>query len=123
MEIWDMMINITRARADKAFRELDYEAFTELWKLLEEFDEIKKAYGKGEKIRVVYGTCLSRIYFAVARFDRNASAFCRVAVYPTVLASFSWIIVSFCDLPRLTTKDIPTISMASAATNTLSSIE
>ena len=28
MEIWDMMINITRARADKAFRELDYEVFT-----------------------------------------------------------------------------------------------
>jgi hypothetical protein len=52
MEIWDMMINITRARADKAFRELDYEAFTELWKLLEEFDEIKKAYGKGDKTNV-----------------------------------------------------------------------
>lgn len=52
MEIWDMMINITRARADKAFRELDYEAFTELWKLLEEFDEIKKAYRKGDKTNV-----------------------------------------------------------------------
>ena len=26
MEIWDMMINITRAQADKAFREMDYEA-------------------------------------------------------------------------------------------------
>ena len=50
MQIQDMMINITRARADKAFRELDYEAFTELWKLLEEFDEIKKAYGKGENL-------------------------------------------------------------------------
>lgn len=52
MEIWDMMINITRARADKAFRELDYEAFTTLCKLLEDFDKIKIAYGKGNKINV-----------------------------------------------------------------------
>lgn len=52
MEIWDMMINITRAQADKAFRELDYEAFTELWKLLEKFDEIKMAYEKGDKTNV-----------------------------------------------------------------------
>ena len=43
MEIWEMMINITRARADKAIRELDYEAFAELWKMMEESDEIKKA--------------------------------------------------------------------------------
>ena len=40
MEIQDMMINITRARTDKAFRELDYEAFTTLCKLLEDFDKI-----------------------------------------------------------------------------------
>ena len=52
MEIWDMMINITRARADKAFRELDYKAFTELCKLLEDFDKIKMAYGKGDKTNV-----------------------------------------------------------------------
>lgn len=52
MEIWDMMIKITRARADKAFRELDYEAFTELCKLLEDFDKIKLAYGKGDKTNV-----------------------------------------------------------------------
>lgn len=52
MEIQDMMINITRARADKAFRELDYKAFTTLCKLLEDFDKIKMAYGKGDKINV-----------------------------------------------------------------------
>lgn len=51
-EIWDMMINITRARANKAFRELDYEAFTALCKLLEDFDNIKTAYGKGDKTNV-----------------------------------------------------------------------
>ena len=51
MEIWDMMINITRAQADKAFRELDYEAFTALCKLLEDFDKIKMAYGKYFAIR------------------------------------------------------------------------
>lgn len=52
MEIWDMMINITRARADKAFRELDYEVFTALCKLLEDFDKIEMAYGKGDKTNV-----------------------------------------------------------------------
>lgn len=52
MEIWDMMINITRARADKAFRKLDYEAFTTLCNLLEDFDKIKMAYGEGDKINV-----------------------------------------------------------------------
>lgn len=52
MEIWDMMINITRARADKAFRELDYEVFTALCKLLEDFDKIKMAYGKEDKTNV-----------------------------------------------------------------------
>lgn len=52
MEIWDMMINITRARADKAFREMDYEVFTTLCKLLEDFDKIKMAYGKGDKVNV-----------------------------------------------------------------------
>ena len=52
MEIWDMMINITRARADKAFRELDYKVFTALCKLLEDFDKIKIAYGKGDKTNV-----------------------------------------------------------------------
>lgn len=52
MEIWDMMINITRARADKAFRELDYEVFAALCKLLEDFDKIKMAYGKGDKTNV-----------------------------------------------------------------------
>ena len=44
-----MMIAVTEGQADKAFRELDYEAFTTLRKLLEEFDKIKMAYGKGEK--------------------------------------------------------------------------
>lgn len=52
MEIWDMMINITRAQADKAYRELDYEAFTALCELLENFDKIKMAYGKGDKTNV-----------------------------------------------------------------------
>lgn len=52
MEIQDMMINITRAQADKAFRELDYEAFRTLCKLLEDFDKIKMAYEKGDKINV-----------------------------------------------------------------------
>lgn len=52
MEIWDIMINITRARADKAFRELDYEVFAEFCKLLEDFDKIKMAYGKGDKTNV-----------------------------------------------------------------------
>lgn len=52
MEIQDMMINITRAQADKAFRELDYEVFTALCKLLENFDKIKMAYGKGDKVNV-----------------------------------------------------------------------
>ena len=52
MEIWDMMINITRGKADKAFRELDYEVFTALCKLLEDFDKIKTAYGKGDKTNV-----------------------------------------------------------------------
>ena len=52
MEIWDMMINITRAQADKAFRELDYEVFTALRKLLEDFDKIKMAYEKGDKVNV-----------------------------------------------------------------------
>ena len=51
-EIWDMMVNITRARANKAFRELDYETFTALCKLLEDFDTIKMAYGKGDKTNV-----------------------------------------------------------------------
>lgn len=49
MEIWDMMIAVTEGQADKAFRELDYEAFTALCKLLEDFDKIKTAYGKGDK--------------------------------------------------------------------------
>lgn len=52
MEIWDMMINVTRAQADKAFRELDYESFTTLCNLLEDFDKIKMAYGKGDKTNV-----------------------------------------------------------------------
>lgn len=52
MEIWDMMINITRAQADKAFREWDYEVFAALCKLLEDFDKIKVAYGKGDKNNV-----------------------------------------------------------------------
>lgn len=39
MEIWDMMINITRERANKAFREMD-------------FERIKTAYGKGDKTNV-----------------------------------------------------------------------
>ena len=52
MEIWDMMINVTMAQADKAFRELDYEVFTALCKLLEDFDKIKMAYGKGDKTNV-----------------------------------------------------------------------
>lgn len=52
MEIWNMMINITRAQADKAFRELDYEVFTALCKLLEDFDKIKMAYEKGDKVNV-----------------------------------------------------------------------
>ena len=52
MQIQDMMINFTRARADKAFREMDYEAFTALCKLLEDFDKIKTAYGKGDKNNV-----------------------------------------------------------------------
>jgi hypothetical protein len=39
-------------RQDKAFRELDYEAFTTLCKLLEDFDKIKMAYEKGDKINV-----------------------------------------------------------------------
>lgn len=52
MEIWDMMINITRHEPDKAFRELDYEVFTALCKLLEDFDKIKMAYGKGDKTNV-----------------------------------------------------------------------
>lgn len=52
MEIWDMMINITRAKADKAYKELDYEAFTTLYELLEDFDKIKIAYGKGDKVNV-----------------------------------------------------------------------
>ena len=52
MEIWDMMINITKAQADKAFQELDYEVFTALCKLLEDFDKIKTAYGKGDKVNV-----------------------------------------------------------------------
>ena len=47
-----MMINITKAQADKAFRELDYEVFTALCKLLEDFDKIKMAYGKGDKVNV-----------------------------------------------------------------------
>ena len=52
MKIWDMMINITRAQADKAMRELDYEAFTTLYNLLKDFEKIKMAYGKGDKINV-----------------------------------------------------------------------
>lgn len=52
MEIWDMMINITKAKADKAYKELDYEAFTTLCELLEDFDKIKIAYGKGDKVNV-----------------------------------------------------------------------
>lgn len=52
MEIYDMMINITRAKADKAYKELDYEAFTTLCELLEDFDKIKIAYGKGDKVNV-----------------------------------------------------------------------
>lgn len=52
MEIWDMMINITRAKADKAYKELDYETFTTLCELLEDFDKIKMAYGKGNKTNV-----------------------------------------------------------------------
>ena len=52
MNIWDMMTNITRARADKAFRELNFEVFTELCNLLEDFDKIKTAYGKGDKTNV-----------------------------------------------------------------------
>lgn len=52
MEIWDMMINITRAKADKAYKELDYEAFTTLCELLEDFDKIKMAYEKGDKVNV-----------------------------------------------------------------------
>ena len=47
-----MMINITRAKADKAYKELDYEAFTTLCELLEDFDKIKMAYGKGDKVNV-----------------------------------------------------------------------
>lgn len=52
MEIWDMIINITKAKADKAYKELDYEAFTILCELLEDFDKIKIAYGKGDKNNV-----------------------------------------------------------------------
>ena len=52
MEIWDMMTNVTRAQADKAFRELDYETFTALCNLLEDFEKIKAAYGKGDKTNV-----------------------------------------------------------------------
>lgn len=47
-----MMINITKAKADKAYKELDYEAFTTLCELLEDFDKIKIAYGKGDKVNV-----------------------------------------------------------------------
>lgn len=52
MEIWDMMINITRERANKAFREMDFEASTTLYDLLEDFERIKTAYGKGDKTNV-----------------------------------------------------------------------
>ena len=52
MEIWDMMINITRAQADKAFREMDYETSITLYNLLEDFEKIKTAYGKGNKTNV-----------------------------------------------------------------------
>lgn len=52
MEIWDMMINITRERANKAFREMDFEESTTLYNLLEDFERIKTAYGKGDKTNV-----------------------------------------------------------------------
>ena len=52
MEIWDMMINLTRTQADKAFRERNYEASTTLYNLLEDFEKIKTAFGEGDKSNV-----------------------------------------------------------------------
>ena len=52
MEIWDMMINLTRTQAEKAFREMDFEASTTLYNLLEDFERIKTAYEKGDKTNV-----------------------------------------------------------------------
>lgn len=52
MEIWDMMINITRAKTDKAYKEMDYEAFITLCDLLKDFEKIKIAYGKGDEVNV-----------------------------------------------------------------------
>ena len=49
MEIWNIMIAVTEGQADKAFRELDYEAFTTLCKLLEDFEKIKMANEKESK--------------------------------------------------------------------------